>query len=647
MEEYLKKKVAVDDIVGIINPGSSMFVESGCAEPQHLVRRLVLGNINLSDVQVYTTIPLRTYSDFGGEAGSRFRIHSFFVTPGLSGSFSSGKTDHIPLSSDMLARLIDEGSIRINTAVIQLTPPDENGYMSLGVTVDIVKSMIDIADVVVAQINSQMPFTCGDSLVHISEVDYIVEHDEPLISSEQEDLDFETKKIGENVARLVKDGSTIQVGFGRIPDAALKAMQNRKGLSIHSEIITDTVIDLVKSGAIPAGNTITGSFCIGSEALFNFVKHNNRVLMKPLAHISDPQAILAKSPFVAINGAVEIDLTGQSCVALGEQGAHFGALGQPHFNRIAQLTRDGRAIIALRSTTRDGSISRIVPKFTECKMGIFTTQTDVSYVVTEFGCVNLFGKSIRERVLELITIAHPKFRNWLLSEAKRMNYIYPDQVLPPEDSQYPYCCEHIYQLHGKDLFIRPVKITDERGVQNLFYSLSSDERFHRFHIHLTSLHHRQAQQMVNCDYNSSFALVVEGETGGSTNIIAISHIIIDEDETDRKTCEFAVMVHPSWQNLGIGTYLLKTMVQAAQERGFEMFRAYIWEKNTKMLHAFEKLNLHMSASVEYNVVKLDYDLSPSEGYKREASSCHGCNHEDEHLLSLDQIRLVPESNPIF
>ncbi|HVN71976.1 MAG TPA: GNAT family N-acetyltransferase [Desulfomonilia bacterium] len=647
MEEYLKKKVTAEEILDSVHPGSSMFVESGCAEPQHLVRKLILENTGLSDVQVYTTIPLRTYSDFGGEAGSRFRIHSFFVSPGLSGPFSTGKTDHIPLSSDMLERLIQEGSIRINTAIIQLSPADKKGFMSLGVTVDIVRSMIDHADIVVAQVNKHMPFTCGESLVHISEIDHIVEFDEPLVNSPAEDLDFETKEIGKNVASLVKDGSTIQIGFGRIPDAALKSMTDKKNLSIHSEIITDTILDLVKSGAIPKGNMITGSFCIGSEPMFDFVRQNEQIQMRPLTNVSNPQAILDKAPFVAINGAVEIDLTGQSCIALGEQGAHFGALGQPHFNRIAQLTKDGKAIIALRSTSRDGSISRIVPRFTESKIGILTTQTDVSYVVTEYGSVNLFGKSIRERVLELITIAHPKFRKWLLDEAKRMNYIYPDQVLPPEDSLYPAAYEHRHTFGDKEVFIRPVKITDERAVQNLFYSMSSDEKFNRFHIHLTSLHHRQAQQMVNCDYKNSLALVVEAPHAGTTSIVAITHIIIDEEETERRTCEFAAMVHPEWQNIGLGTYLLKTMTEVAPELGFSVFRAYIWEENSKMLKVFEKINLHMYSSVEFNVVKLEYDLDPFAEPRRENRAHHGGNHENEDLLIPDDVILIPKDKILF
>jgi RimJ/RimL family protein N-acetyltransferase len=474
-----------------------------------------------------------------------------------------------------------------------------------------------------------------------------VEHDEPLVSCPPEDLDFETRAIGRNVAKLVDNGSTIQIGFGRIPDAALMDMRGKKNLSIHSEIITDSVIHLVRSRAIPESGTITASFCIGTEELFRFVKDNPQVHMRPLTSISDPQAILSKDSFVAVNGAVEIDLTGQSCVALGEQGAHFGALGQPHFNRIAPFTRGGKAIIALRSTTRDGSVSRIVPRFTHPKMGIFTTQTDVSYVVTEYGSVNLFGKSIRERVLELITIAHPKFRQWLLDEAKRMNYVYPDQALPPEDAFYPSRYEHAHTIGGKEISIRPVKITDERAVQNLFYSLSSDEKFHRFHIHLNSLHHRQAQQMVNCDYKDSLALVVEAKAADSRGIIAITHIAEDRDENNRRICEFAVMVHPAWQGMGLGYYLLKTMTTIAPELGFAVLRAYIWEKNIKMLKVFEKLNLHMDATVEFNVIRFDYDLDPFAAPGITLMNSHGGSHEEDQLIFPDEIKLIPDNKKLF
>jgi len=621
MKEYQNKRVSVEDILTLIAPGSSVYVESGCAEPQFLLKRLILDNTHLCDITVFTTIPLHPYADFGGENGSRFRIHSFFVPPSISGAFACGKTDHIPLSSEMMDPFISQGCIRINTAIIQLSPPDEKGFMSLGVTVHVMKSIIEKADVVIAQINNAMPVTCGDTLIHISEIDYLVEYNEPLLESSHEELDPETLEVGEHVALLVEDGSTIQAGFGRIPDAALRAMKGKKGLSIHSEIITDTVVDLVRSGAIADGEAIVASLCIGTGCLFDHVRTNSAIQMKPLSYTSDPQVILSKSPFVSINGAVEVDLTGQSCVALNEQGAHFGALGHPLFNRVAQLSAGGKAIIALRSTSRDGSVSRIVPEFSDPRVGIITSQADISYVVTEYGHVNLFGKSIRERALALITIAHPKFRRWLLEEAKKLNYIYQDQLLPPEDSPYPAHYEQTCIFGGKRFFIRPVKITDERGVQNLFYAMSSDEKFHRFLMNLKALHHRQAQKMVNVDYRTSLGVVVENSDGRSTEIIAIAHIALDDGECSINTCEFAAMVHPAWQNRGIGSFLLKTMTGIAPQMGFTCMRAYVWEENTKMLKVFEKLRLPARIELEYHVVKLDLDLGPvGEQFESEAGS---------------------------
>jgi len=313
---------------------------------------------------------------------------------------------------------------------------------------------------------------------------------------------------------------------------------------------------------------------------------------------------------VAVNGAVEVDLTGQSCMALGERGAYLGALGQPHFNRIAQMSANGRAVIALRSTSRDGSLSRIVPRFTDSRMGVFTTQCDVEYVVTEHGGVRLFGKSIRERALELITIAHPKFRGWLLEEAKRLHHVYPDQVLPPSGAVYPAQYEHVRVFKGTEVFFRPVRITDERAVQNLFYSMSSDDRFHRFLIQVSSLHHSRAQRMVTCDYSDSMALVAEVGSVCGGELVAIAHICRDEDEEDgmSRVCEFAVMVHPDWQNTGLGTYLLGAMIEMAVCMGFTKFRANVCEDNVRMLRMLSNLNLPAHSSMDCRVVCMDLDL---------------------------------------
>jgi acyl-CoA hydrolase/GNAT superfamily N-acetyltransferase len=621
-DEYERKKVTPKQIKDIIRPGSRVYIETGCSEPQYLVKELILENRELSDVEIYTSIPLRAYTDFGGEYGSRFRIKSFFISSNVSSAFEEGSADHMPLSSIGLIKLFSQGYIRINTAMIQLGLPDEHGFMSLGITVDLAKIIIEKADIVIAQVNSSMPRSFGDGFVHVSKVDYIIEKDEPLLEIPQDDQDSETIKVGENIARLIDDGSTIQVGFGRIPNSALLALKNKKDLGVHSEIITDEICDLMNSGVITNvkkdidnGKTVA-SFCIGTSKVFDFVNDNPSVEMKNLSYTTDPQNILAHKKMVAINGAVEIDLTGQSCVGMSDNFGYFGALGHATFNRTAMLTEGGKGIIALRSTSRDGKLSRIVPEFSDSKIGIITTQADIHYVVTEFGHADLFGKSIRERSLALITIAHPKFRSWLLKEAKRLNYVYKDQFLPPDNTLYPEKYEKELFMGGERLTVRPIKVTDERGIQDLFYAMSRHDKFYRFLRNVSALHHQQAQPLVSSDYINSMALVVTHSSLKEEGIIAVAHIARETKEDMNDVCEFAAMVHPNWQNIGIGTFLLKYILGTAYDLGFTKMIAYIWEDNIQMLKVFGKTDLPLKQITTNRVCTAELDLS---FYKREQS----------------------------
>lgn len=616
-EEYARKITTVERLLELIQPGSCVYVESGCGEPQHLAKHLIFDNMHLSDVHVYTSVPLRGYSDYGGDFGSRFRIQTFFVAPAMSSAFAEGQADHLPLSTVGMFKLFDEGYIRINTAIIQLSPPNEEGMPSLGIMVDIMRSIVGKAERVIAQVNRHMPITRGESLIPLTDIDYIVEHDEPLVTFRQEEPDPETLEVGRNVARLVEDGSTIQVGFGRIPDAAMQSLQDKQNLRIHSEIITDSIVDLAAAGAIAPGAdaaeaaAVTSSLCIGTDRVFNFVRENRNVELCDLSTISDPARILSHKRFIAINGAMEIDLTGQSCVGLGEPMSFFGALGHAVFNRTAMFTPGGKGIIALRSTSRDGRCSRIVPEFTDSRIGIVTTQSDVNYVVTEYGCVNLFGKSIRERALALITIAHPKFRPWLLEEAKRKKYLYEDQALPPAEGCYPSGHEQIRAFGDREVQIRPVKVTDERAVQNLFYAMSKDDRFHRFLRHMASLHHKQAQYLVNVDYTKSMALVVQAVGDKQERIVAVAHIAPDEESLGRRVCEFAAMVDPAWQSLGIGTYLFESMLAISRTLAYEIVRAIVWRDNQSMLKVLEKSSYPMSRTVDSHAYQVDIALSSS------------------------------------
>ena len=566
---------------------------------------------------MWKSIPQSRCSAFptwGGEFGARFRIKSFFISPSLSSAFKEGNADHLPLSTRGLVKLVTQGYVKINVALIQLSPPDKQGFMSLGVTVDITKTIIDLADVVVAQVNRSMPRTFGDGFVHVDKVDYILEHDEPLVSFPREEADPETRREGENIARLGDDGATIQVGFGRIPEAALAALRDKKDLGVHSEILTDAMCDLVTTGVITNARKeinpgkMIASVCMGSRKVFDFVHDNPMVELREPAYVDDPQVIQAHRNLTAINGAVEIDLTGQSCVGMSEHMGYFGALGHALFNRAAMLTPRGKGIIALRSTSRDGRHSRIVPEFTDSRIGIITTQADIHYVVTEYGAVDLFGKSIRERALALITIAHPAFRSWLLGEAKRLKYIYQDQVLPSGEAIYPAHYETVHAFGGKPLLVRPVKVTDERGIQDLFYAMSQHDKFDRFLRNVTVLHHKQALPLVSADYRDAMALVLCEEDRRVEAVLAVAHFARETKPGLENTCEFAVMVHPNWQNIGIGSFLFSYMVEIARDLGFSDMRAYVWEDNAQMLKVFEKAGLKAQTSLANHVCTIDMTL---------------------------------------
>ncbi|PKL35317.1 MAG: acetyl-CoA hydrolase [Spirochaetae bacterium HGW-Spirochaetae-1] len=611
--EYKEKLRQPEQLINLVQPGNKVYIETGCSEPRFLVETLIINNRGLSDVEIFTTIPLSGYSDFGGKFGSRFRIKSFFISPSLRSAFDQGNADHMPVSTFGLSRLILEEYIPVDVALIQLGIPDSRGFMSLGVTVDITRTIIEKASVVIAQVNRNIPRTFGDGFIHMSMVDHLIEHDAPLIEYPMEKLDIETLEVGENIASLIDDGSTIQFGFGRIPEAALLSLVGKKDLGIHSEIITDTICDLMESGTvtnmnkdIDTGKT-TASLCLGTRRLFDYLNDNPGIEMRKPEYVSNPQVIGSHGNMVAINGAVEVDLTGQTCVGMKDQIDFFGVLSHADFNRTAMLSPGGKGIIALRSTTRDGSQSRIVPEFTYSRSGIITTQTDTNWIVTEYGCVNLYGKSIRDRALALISIAHPGFRQWLLEEAKRLNFVYQDQVLPAESAIYPFKYEMKKTIRENKFIIRPVKITDERAIQDLFYTMPQNDKFFRFLRNVTVLHHQQAQPLVNADYINSMALVVTELNRNKDNVLAVAHIARENGDDKKDTAEFAAMVDPRWQNKGIGTYLLKYMTEIAGNMGFKKLSAYVWEDNMAMIRVIQKEAAHLQSSSDTRVITFEMD----------------------------------------
>ncbi|MGA9120721.1 MAG: acetyl-CoA hydrolase/transferase C-terminal domain-containing protein [Bacteroidota bacterium] len=439
ISETVKKKfdwkfVTASEAVSVIRSGDRVYIHPGCAVPQVLVDAMVDRYEQLHNVEVCHLLGVGEAEYVRPEMEGHFRHNAFFIGKNVRKAVCEGRADFTPIFLSDIPDLLYSRRYPVDVALIQVSPPDEHGYCSFGVGVECTKAATDVARIVIAQINPNNPRTLGDSFIHISKIDYCVEANEslkelPQMEGDETPEEIEVyRRIGAHVAGLVEDGATLQLGIGRIPDSVVKFLEDRKHLGIHSEMVSDGIIPLVEMGVITGqqktllpGKIVT-SFVLGSHALFDFVDNNPAMEFRPTQFTNDPFTISRNRKMVAINSAIEIDLSGQ--VVADSMGYNFysGFGGQVDFIRGAAKSEGGKPIIALPSTAKDGSISRIVPRIRE-GAGVTTSRGDVHYVATEFGVVNLHGMTIKKRVELLISIAHPKFREDLEMFAKDHHYL--------------------------------------------------------------------------------------------------------------------------------------------------------------------------------------------------------------------------------
>lgn len=487
--------------------------------------------------------------------------------------------------------------IPVDVALIQLSAPDDHGYMSYGISVDIVKSAVENADLVIAQVNEHMPRVLGDCFIHIEDVDYVIPHDEPLLEYPTAEVDETTDAIGKNVAKLVEDGATIQVGYGNIPDAVVASLEGKQDLGVHTELLTDGIIKLMKKGIVTNEqksihrDKAVASFCMGSTETYDYLHNNPEFEFRPIEYTNRPTVIARNHKMTAINTALEIDLTGQvTAESLGHE-FYSGIGGQADFMRGAALSNGGKNIIALRSTAKNGEVSRIVP-FLKEGAGVTLTRGDVHYVVTEYGSAYLHGKNIRERAIALISIAHPKFREELLEEAKKYNLVYQDQIMiTGRGGIYPVDLEkHVHLPDGKRVLLRPVKPSDEEPLKDLFYNLSNESIYKRFMGVKRYLPREQLHELANVDYSKNMAIVAVIGDEKREEIIGVGRWGLDEETN---SAEVAFVVRDDWQWRGVGTELLRYLTQIAKRRGLYGFTADVLANNQRMLKLFEKMDFEM------------------------------------------------------
>ena len=606
---YPEKFASEEQIFSHIHAGDSIFIGTGCGEPQYLVTALVSyvkshpkAFFDAEVIHVWT-LGIAPYTD--ERLKDNFRLDSFFVGDSTRNSVNRGAADYTPVFLSSVPELFRSRVIPVDVALIQTSMPDNHGYLSLGISVDVVQSAVEMADVVIAQVNSHMPRTLGDGFIDIRDIDFIIPRDEPLLEYSVKAPNDIVQSIGKYVARIIEDGSTIQVGYGLIPDAVVPNLSGKRDLGVHTELLSDGLVNLMKQGVVTnkrkahnPGKTIA-SFCMASRETYEFLDDNPAVEFKRIDYTNNPLVIARNRLMTAINSAMEIDLTGQATAESLGGTFYSGIGGQADFMRGAVLAPGGKTILALPSTALNGSVSRIVPMLAG-GAGVTLTRGDVRYVVTEYGIAYLHGKNIRERAMDLIAIAHPKFRPWLIAEARKRTLIYKDQVfIPGEKGMYPEELEaHRTTSKGLDIFLRPAKITDEPLLKDFFYGLSGESLYKRFFSARKDMPHKRLQDFTAVDYSKKMVIMATVMEQDREEIIGIGQY---ELNSDMHSAEVALVVADKYQGRGVGRELLSYLILLARKRGILGFTGEVLFENSGMVQLFEKMGFATSKRSEEGV----------------------------------------------
>jgi acyl-CoA hydrolase/GNAT superfamily N-acetyltransferase len=608
-EKFPEKFKPEDEIFKNIHRGDRIFIGTGCGEPQYLVQALMRyveshpKAFAEAEIMHVWTLGVAPYTD--EKFNYNFRHNSFFVSNNTRESVNEGLADYTPIFLSNVPKLINDKFIPIDIALVQTSLPDNNGFVSLGISVDITKAAIENSSLVIAQLNSNMPRVHGDTFIDIKDIDYVIHHEEPLLEFSSEVPGEITRQIARYVTQIINDGDTIQLGYGSLPNAILHKMRGKKHLGVHTELLTDSMVELIREGVIDnsrksinRGKTVA-TFCMGTEKTYKFMHDNPSIEFKSVDYTNSPLVISGINNMTAINSALQIDLTGQATAESIGSTFFSGIGGSADFMRGAVLAPGGKTILVMQSTARDGEVSRIVP-FLDRGAGVTLNRGDIYYVVTEYGIAFIHGKNIRERAMDLIAISHPRFRPWLIEEAKKINIIYKDQAyIPGKRGEYP---EHLETIRttkgGISLSLRPVKINDEPLIKDFFYALSDKSLQRRFMSTQREVLHAMRQKFVVIDYTRELTILACVKKSGKESIIGIGQILKAENTN---TAEVAFAVRDDYQNKGIGAELLSFLTIQAKKEGLHGFTAEVLLENSSMIHVFEKMGFDMRKKIEDGV----------------------------------------------
>jgi acyl-CoA hydrolase/ribosomal protein S18 acetylase RimI-like enzyme len=603
------KEVSVDEALHLIKKGSRIFVGCGCGEPQYLIKNLVAMAEELYDVDILHVLSIRDPGYTAAILGGHFRVKTFFVAGrGAREAVWEGRAEYTPVFISDIPRLFNDRRLEIDYALIQVSPPDDNGYMSLGISVDVAKEAIEAAGTVIAQVNAQMPVTFGDSFIHMDEVDALVYHDEALLELPRpiySDLDL---AVGRNIARLVEDGSTIHTGLGLLPAAALFCLRDKKDLGIHTDMLTDGYLDLIRSGAVTNREKeinrkkAVASYCLGTMELYDFVHLNPFVEFYPLAYTNNPMVIGQHQRMISIHEVMEVDFSGLVCTSTDRDKIFSGIGGMVDYMRGTWQSKNGKFILALRSISSDGQSSNLVPTL-PAGAGVVASRAAVGHIVTEFGSVNLHAKSIKDRALALIEIAHPKFRQEFLNRAKDDGLLsHGEPITFLTQAIYPQELEKKITFDGQVMLIRPAKHADVRAIQEFFYSLSDRDVYFRFLRSMRAFPREEMAAIADVDYHYRMTLLCLVGEVGFEKVIGIGRYIT---KPGKELVEVDIAVSENYRRMGVGKALVGNLADIAKEKGFKGISAYVSSENPRTIHLFKKLGYDMRATLDHGVYELE------------------------------------------
>jgi acyl-CoA hydrolase/RimJ/RimL family protein N-acetyltransferase len=599
MNLYPEKLTTVNKVFTNIRRGNKIFIGTAAGEPRYLVRSLMDYLIKdpkaFFDADIYYvwTVLDESNNYFYEKFKRNFRISSFFIGDPNRYAINNGDADYTPVFTSRIPELFERKYLPVDIALIQVSLPDEHGYVNLGVSVDVAKTAVENAELVIAQVNSYMPKIHGDGFIHMNDIDFIIPYDEPLPEYDPREESEVISQIGKYVASLVQDGDTIQIGYGNVPFSILPSLSNKKNLGVHSELLTDGIIELMKKGVIDnskksinKGKTI-GTYCLGKKETYDFINNNPAVELRRIDYVDNLSTISQHDNMTAINAVLQIDLTGQaSSESLGNV-FYSGISGFANFMRATPLAKRGKTIIAMKSTAQKGTVSKIVPNLLEGS-GVSMHRADVQYVVTEYGIAYLQGKNLRERAMELISIAHPDFRPWLIEEAKARNLIYKDQkLIPGPRGQYIEEYEALRETRtGIDILLRPIRISDEPRLRDFFNTLSDKSLYLRFFSPRKYVPHESLQEIVTVDNARGISIAAIIQQDEYEKIISLGQYYINEASY---SAEISFATSDEFQNNGIASIMLTHLTYLAQKNGLLSFTASVLAENRSMIKILKKV----------------------------------------------------------